>query len=676
MSDVSVKFNVQGNGLLEYIKKIETAQSQQSSEAMRNAMEQTARGKEQLEIINRQIEAIQKKSKIEGLATRSILLDNKQEALNKNRDFYEGKRNDVFADTKLDEQTKKEKITALTGAENENEQKIKNDYRENLSVTKEQEHQQKIQTQLTKDQLEAIRQSAKENVKAVTSGDLKLGDIIQGAQTVEERLVANLTKEGVSDLKSKETLGNGSSSGFGAAAGTFAYEGLNKIISGASQFSQTQNGFDLLQQRESTIMSTVLGIVGAAIGGIVSDGMGAVAGFGMGSAVGQGVGNFFGGIDMRETLVKQSYLKNKNSLRAMSGLEGDSETSNLEESGVSLTDYLGLQKNIAKQSGQYAGSGKTTTDAIQAERGYGVQENTSAGLIEMMRSSKESDRDLATMIAGVINAGKESYFKDSNVFLNEFLQKFGSLQRELLKTQENVGTATTFSILKQFDSLGGMFATADPRSTGLISTVDAALQNPAGDFQKAFSFMTLKKLHPTMSTFDLEMEQQKGLGSTGFLKETLDEINKMGGGKDAIRFNIASRLGLNGNLSAADKIESGYKEGKFRNFDEGELKNIGGVDFKAKAEENTTDPDKNAAKIINGTLQGETVKAMVEAFENAVKATLSGAVIEMKDGNKIRLFTDAAIRVNAAKTAEDSRRNSVREMEGMRVTHLEQKYGF
>jgi hypothetical protein len=85
---------------------------------------------------------------------------------------------------------------------------------------------------------------------------------------------------------------------------------------------------------------------------------------------------------------------------------------------------------------------------------------------------------------------------------------------------------------------------------------------------------------------------------------------------------------------AIRSLYQGYRSGRLHDFDTRELKAIGLGEnvLKAKSERNTTDLEKNTAKVENGILAGQPIQAMADAFSDAVKSTMSGAVIILKNG--------------------------------------------
>jgi len=630
-NNVNVTFKVSGNELSNYIQEIQKKSDTLTASAINGAIEQTRKGKEQLKIIDDQIRAIEKKNRIEASAIRSIAFGNRELELKGNRDRYEGLRNDIYADPKLkgNDNAIQEKINAAYGREKSSEETIKNNYRENLTVAKETERQAKIQTSLSRENIEALKQTAKENVKAISSGDLKLVDVISSAQGNDEKLVAKLTEEGLREEKKK---GKEGATAGGVFSSMMAVDNINKLISSAGQLTQTQNGFDLIQPASNMAGRIIGGLVGGIIGAFAG-GVGAVGGAAAGAALGGGLGDSLGAYKQREAITKQDYFKALGRYKAVTGLDRDgNDAANMEQSGISITDFLSVQSETAKRRGYAADSDKTTRDAMYLDKGYGVDQGTSGSLIEMQRSAKSNNRDLAMLVGGILERGEGKIFKGGDhTFLNEFLGKFISVQKELLKTQTIVATGTTMDILSKFNGVGGEWDSRDSRSAGNISAIQSGLSNPGSDNLKALSFAALRKNMPNASIFDILAERQKGMGSPAYLKEMLGTVEKLGGDESHQQLNLSGMFpGLS--LSAVRRLYQNRKELMNGSMSTEELRSKYKDDFKSQSEGNTTDLERNTAKVTNGILAGEGVKVMMDAFKDAIESSLGGAVITLNNG--------------------------------------------
>lgn len=652
----TVSFKVAGSELSSYIDQIQKKSDVLTSAAIKGAIDQVAKGKEVLTVINEQIKAVEKKNRIEGQAARSIFLENRENDLKRNKEKYTVAANDIYGNTKLSENEKKEKITATAGREKEDEEKIKNNYRENLTVAKETERQSKIQTSLARENVDALRQTAKENVKAIVSGDLKLADVIKGASSDEEKLVAKLTEEGVkSEKKNQQKEGGGGSSIMG---GILAVDNINKMISSAGQLASTNNGFDMIQPASSMAGRVIGGIIGGLVGGLATGGLGVIAGAGLGASIGGGLGETIGAFEQKRALGKEEFFKARNRFNAITG--GDSEEAAFtEKSGVSITDFIKMQTDVARKRGSAADSMNSTRDMIYADRGYGVDQGTSSNLIEMQRSAKDGNKDLALLIGGVLQKGDSNgIFKNGDhTFLNEFLGKFASLQKELLKTQSNVATGTTMDILTKFNKLGGEWDAKDPRSQGNINNIQSGLANPGTDSLKALSFGILRRQNPNMNSFDLVKEREKGLGSSKYLKGMLEAVDGMGGDDSAKQWQLSGMFpGLSKSaVSRLFKNRSGLANGS---MSVDELQSTYKNDFQSRSESNTAPIERNTAEIQNGILKDryDNITAIGNVLKAAIENSFSGAVININENKGTVTFPTraAVVQANETKKAFDA----------------------
>ncbi|OYU53826.1 MAG: hypothetical protein CFE25_17175 [Chitinophagaceae bacterium BSSC1] len=644
-NQISVNFKVVGGELSQYIDQIQRKSQSLTNEAIKGALAQAESGRNQIKLINDQIAAIERKSRVETQAARSLILEQRESALKSSHNKYEGRKNDVFADKSLSERDKKVVVSALEGSQQYDAQRIKNNYRENLTVLKEQERQAKLQTSLSRENIDTIRQTARENIIEIKKGDKTLAEVISSASTDEEKLVAKLTEEGIAREKKG---GNSKESILGSL---LAVDNLNKVNAIAGQFSQTQNGFDLIQPASNMAGKIVGGILGGLVGSLAG-GVGVFAGSQVGAEVGGMFGDTFGALQMREAMSKEKFRKSALRYQSITGNSLDASTiTDLSEKGVNFSDYIGLRGEYARRRGNASSSDKTTQDAIFLDKGFGVDQGTSAAIIEIQRGAKEGNKDLANLIGSIIEKGQGSIFKNDTTFLNEFLGRFATLQKELLKSNINVSSGITMDILQKFSSVGGMLDVKDPRSAGIINSINNSLSNPSTDGAKALSYGILRNQFPNKGIFDLREEMGKGLGSPEYLKGTLEMINQMGGDDQAKMNNLSGRFeGVP--LPAIRSIYNGYKQGKFSKFDNSELRSLGLTEdvLKGKAEANTTQLDKNAANIENGILSGQAIEKMAAAFKSAVEASMTGAVIELKNGQGTIKWGGTRLKQNVTKS--------------------------
>jgi len=651
-NQVNVSFKVSGSELSNFINSIQKKSEQLTNDAIKGAIEQNNKGKENLKIIEDQIKAIERKTRIETQASRSISIERRETGLNKSRDLYEGRINDVFSDNRLSESAKKEKVTVLRGSQKENEDLIKNQYRENLTVIREQERQAKLQTVLAKENIDTLRDTAQKNVKAIQSGDLKLSDVIKSASTDEQKLVARLTEEGLREEKKisdRESL-PGKGSGNNLFNSILSAENFNKALDFGSRAAQSKSGYDMIGATFGAVGNTAatlasdLPIVGA-ITKVIAKGM-------------EAAGAFL----ERKAISGQNFYREAFRYNAITGSDPELNT-DMQGVGVSVTDFIRSRGDYSRRRGYAGDSNETTRDAIYAEKGFGVDQGTSAGLVELQRSAKEYNRNLGLLLGGVLEKSFEKgILKDKDTtFFNEFLGKFSNMQRELLKSQTNVPTGTTMDILSRFNKLGGEFDLKDPRSMGNINAIQSGLSNPSSDNMRALAFRILSKQNPNKGIFDLNEEMSKGLGSPGYLKGVLEMVDQIGGGDQTKMMNLSGAFkGLS--LSAVRRLYNNREGLKNGNLSIDELQAKFPTDFKGAAERNTTSMEKNAASIETQLLHGlmKSLDAITGSTSDAIVEAFSGAVININpttNGGSIEFKRPSGMIKNSPKSVSDKTYN-------------------
>jgi hypothetical protein len=336
---INVTFAANGAALTSFIESIQQKSAALTSSAIKNAQAETSSSKEQLRIITQQISARERLNALESQASRLVLGRGREEALSRNRDEFEGRKNEVFGDKSLTENEKKERITALDGSERSGADKIKNGYRENLSSVKEQERQVKYQTQLSRESIQTAKDAARENIRAIQTGDKTLESVYREVgkdANDEEKLTLGLIEDGLKGKNSnedREGTGKRKESLFGSILGV---ENLNAVTGAVSQLAQTKNGFDVLPaigEMTGTITGTLLGmLVGQGEAG------GKVAGMAAKAAA-----EFL----KDKALAREDLGKARNRYNAITG--SDPGIADTEKIGVGITDFMRSQSDYARK---------------------------------------------------------------------------------------------------------------------------------------------------------------------------------------------------------------------------------------------------------------------------------------------------------------------------------------
>lgn len=585
-NNVTVNFKVSGGELSNYIDQIQKKSDNLTNSAIKSAMDQTNAAKEQLKIINEQIAAVERKNKVEAQAARSIALERRDEALKKVKDEAEAARQKVYANSNtLSDKDFRETVGAIDSKERSSANAIKADYQDQLTVLREQERQSKLQTILTKEQIQTAKEAAREQVKAITNGDKTLADVYEQVgeeANEEEKLTLNLIEEQLQQQKKKEEKDKDKDSVFGAILKSDLLKSAGGML---GQIPNAKNELDFVKPMTSMLGMALGGALGSAIDlvtgtKILGTGVGQTQMGVIGAELGKVAGEFIGG-SLERAYKGREELTNRNfALQALTGLNygvdgfGTNKnglggtgrsmlTGNLSKYGLDYSQTADLEYQLAQRKGGAGNLYGNAENAVALEKGLGVSRDAIYQIIEMQRSSLEGNKDFLKTISGILKVGEKSIFKDDRTFLTEFIGKFTTLQRELLKTQGTVATGTTMDLLMKFNSIGGQFDAKDPRSMGLINSINNSLINPNTDFKKSLSYYALRQHMGTGANIaDIIQEQQKGLASETYRNSIFSLYSSMGD-DGTKRLAFADLVG--GNVDAGTKLLRAFQGGKMRN---------------------------------------------------------------------------------------------------------------
>jgi hypothetical protein len=473
---------------------------------------------------------------------------------------------------------------------------------------KEIEKSSKLTSTSFRENIDLTRTSGKDLAKAIVIGDKDVADEIRESAP-SRTLTEQLAQSEIEDKKKREGP-ESKSGGIGElVSGMMALQMAEKFVGTAAQFSNTKNGFDQIanvRKTEGEIIGGVVGaVLGAVVGGYATGGVGAVTAAGIGANAGSSiVGTLFGAagdLEQKGSIGTQELEDKYYRRKALTGQNYSvGSRSNL---GYDFGQTLDLQMGMARSMGTSQNVERQTDLSVFYEKGFGVQQSTAQTLEELLRSSKEGDKDIGNILGGILKEGQGNLFKNGDrTFFNEFLQKnYTTLQRELLKGQTSVSSGTTLDTLLKFNSLGGPFAAKDFRSMGLISQIDNSLTNPGDDVSKARNFQVLRRLHPNFNIEQLKEEQDKGFGSSGYFQGVIDDVKNIGGDKAYQILNLSGRLNVKA-FEARRLLEGGVN---FKNLSQKDLKS-GMTDgyLEKNAENFTNEIDKATAQVTEGVLQG------------------------------------------------------------------------
>jgi hypothetical protein len=302
----------------------------------------------------------------------------------------------------------------------------------------------------------------------------------------------------------------------------------------------------------------------------------------------------------------------------------------LEKIGITFEKYQREQLIAARTAGSKRDDVNITRTALTAEKGLGVDKNITYSLVEIQRNT---GKDIATTIGGVLNRGQSSYFSGGDrTFLPEFLQKFSQFQRTLLSSSSKVSDAETYNRLEMFNKIGGQFDTKDFRSMGNINSINEGLSKPKNDVFDAMSWNVLRGIFPNKDSSELLEIREGGIKNAEYFKgmvgnimgSTTDKSSKIGG--------ISGLFGLN--TSASREIFDNWDT--IKNYSDKEFSSgkFGSAFMEDEASKYTTLNQKNEASIENAFVRGATdgMLKVGESMVAAIKQAFSGATINVSNG--------------------------------------------
>lgn len=689
MSTNSINFKVNDVGVSSFMEKIKQKSSELTSQMIQDAQKQTNSAKEQLRLVEEKIKTLERASKIESQGAQEYLRKNAQDRVvtsqarigaleDKNLERY--KSGEISPD---EFRARKKKINQLK--DEYSEEKILSGAEEQIEQLKEQARQSQLLSSLMKEVLNTIKTTSREEVNAVKSGDKDLQELLEDTSDPTKKLSNQLAKEQL-DKKGEDNSPEDNKSQWLEFAKALMFEGVGgmfeRVGGMVAQIPTAQNELDFVKP-----MMAMTGLIsGGLIGNLIDmvnvkflgTGLGNTNFGRLGQQFGEKMGEFAGSALERTYRSREELTTSNFKLKALgAGRLGDVEAfmpkdeegrqlagrglintlnQNLTDLGMTFQEVSKLQYDLVTRQGSVNNLEKLTKDVVGLDSGWGVRNQSSMAMLDLVRSSKSSDSNIQSIIGGILQKGTQSgiFQGGDRSYLNEFLTRnFIQLQKQLLQTQSTVASGTTFDILSKFNSFGGEWGVKDSRSGGLINTLQSSLSNPGSDSMKALSYYVMRKNNPGMSLADTGIEIQKGLGSPAYLQSMMEYLTSMGGDESYQTYNVASAFGLQNNLAAAKKLLQGYKGGKLGSkFDVSNL--VGSGEY---SESSMLDLAKNQQGIITSTSEIENayIESSVKGISTMTSkmASLFGNMID-----ELEVYIEAKIKEKVTSSKKDTPSNT------------------
>lgn len=576
-SSVNVSFRVTGGEVQSYMDRIQQRSTDMSRTLLRNASQQTDVAREQLRSYQEQLAALERRLRGETELARITAQINRDSRLTNFREDVSQRYSQLDENLNSGAITRRQHrvgVSQLDAEEQRGGLDIEDQYQQELANARDQQRDNAMMLRTMRENVDTVRSTSQNELAQMRRGDESLVDAVRDDNDPNALLANRLSSQQFIEeqARNNEQQEDKPESTFGAMLKALAVDKVGGLIAG---IPQAENELDYVKPIASMIGLAVGGLAGNLMDmanvKLLGSGLGNSSFAALGMELGEKAGEFAGGalersFKGRDALTSANYrvqaLTGMNmgidSIGGANGLGGtglSAVTADLKDYGADFKETAELQYKLATAQGTSRNLGGGAENMLALQQGLGIGQDTFLSLTELLRSSKDQNRDVMRLVGGVAGAGKGNVFANDRTFLGEFMQKnFSTLQKTLLSTQNDVASGTTFDILKRFDAIGGPFSARDTRSGGLISTIQGSLSNPGSDNLKALSFIGLRQQNPNMSFERLLEEQQKGLASPTYLKTMLGMVDRLGGDKSMKVMNTAQMLGLGGNLAAARKL--------------------------------------------------------------------------------------------------------------------------
>lgn len=580
MSGSSINFRVNDAGVTSFMDNIRQRSTRMTADLIRDAQRQTDLAKEQLQLVERQIAAQLRKNRLEAESAQLAIRATRDARVNnidrrgETIDMLSERNRQRFRNGEIERPEYLERRNRIGALGDRNtEVNINRETNERLQQTREEVRSNELLARYMRENIETVRTTSQQELMQMRRGDEALINAVDENGEPTERLSNQLASQRYLEENQPDKK---RSTGDNVLALANALT-LEKVGGMLANIPNTRNELDYVKPMMSAAGMAVGGLAGSLVDAV--SGM-SVAGFSLGQTslgplgaqIGEKLGEFAGTAIERSFQARESLTVKNYALQAMVGRNlgvagfGAGQlgaTGNISAYNQDLTSYglnygevSDLQYNVAARNGRSRNLGRDSENVIALQQGLGVKQESSFAIMELLRSNKEGDKNVMSVIAGIAQKGQGNIFKDGDrSFLNEFLTRnYTQLQKALLSTQSVVASGTAFDILKRFDSIGGEFSARDSRSGGLINQIQGSLANPGSDNLKALAFTVMRRQNPNMGLAGLLEEQQKGLGSPSYLKSMLEAVDTMGGDSDMKIMNVAGMFGLQNNVAAARRV--------------------------------------------------------------------------------------------------------------------------
>jgi hypothetical protein len=582
----TLSFKAEDGGVSQLMSKLTNQAETYSKQIIQSAQNQSKSSKELISNIEKQLQLLERKQKLERDASIKRIQNEANEAIiasrqeftdfkNGNIPLPKGKRpyleghamNDPEYRNHLISQEEKKMTSSVAGIRDEANEEIK-------SLNE----QAELQTDLLRKLLE---ESKKEFAHKLEEANDSNSEKNFNAAIINGSGIRNTHKPIPNGDDSNSQVGGGTDKGKGwkdVMKGVLGAEAIKEIgrslQRGFGAFQQTQSGTEFVEAEMFTAIPFV----------------------GQGLAAGK----------KRYLEQRQAREVSLNKLRATSGYSGD----NIRDIGIGVDGVEGT--NFASQMVSARGYDGNTSNATKNYMRFGKAYNISdQNLLSRANSDAYTKNVGASGMIELVNQLKSNKSMGGDT---SRLEKLLELQNQLIEEQgsysNTVDDSQIAKTIAAFSRLSGGFS--DNRASGLIKQVSSGLRAPSNDYQQAQNYAVLSQLNPNADFFEMQKMQEGGFQTPGFMKKTLDLYKQQYKGQDGIgKYALMKRFGLN--TGAAESMWDGNFDDTFATK---RSENLGTVSYRAQG--NTSKIEQERANI-----NEEFAKGMLPGLKEAGKQIAS-----------------------------------------------------
>ena len=600
MAERRVNFTGVDNGVSNMMNRLREDSKQLTNELIRDAQSYSTTSRQQLQYIEEQIRAIERRNRIEAQGQR-IILERQREAGTITPDQYQQQVSQIGTINRTDE----------------------------------------LQVSLLRELIEAVRSTSRDEIREDRKG---VQDRVREFQRREARGdLSTYSDEELFKLRyQQEILGmapgdrTGQQGGMSVFGGVVAANLLNRLGGLAQQVPRAQTQLDLV--------GPAIGIGASAIGAGIGTGfdlttLGQTEFQIIGAELGSQIGQFYSEALVRSLTSREALSEASLRLRAITG-DGRTFTTaaglGRENLGFDAIQQTELAARVVNLVGTRTGMAGRAYDFQAIQRAFGFDEGLVARRFALERMGQ---RNTTLEIARILQAAEQLGFfpttisgdvRDQTTFI-DLIRNQTALIEQFAQTATVVDPNQALRTILEFDRVGGMFRTTDPRSMQLISSINQGLAAPQNDFMQAANFQVLRRLSPEAGLFDLLRMQQQGLQTPGFLRGVIGDITQMGGGEDFQRLMLAQRLPGVPLDAISDLFD---RRGRIGEISDEELASIVGDEgaLRDRAARNVPRLARDRAEITNAFIQGsiDGINTVAAKFGDEISRALEGAGDELK----------------------------------------------